>query len=216
MRRCDRFIAALALAAVFLCAIVCCVSDLAFRTIARSFGCGLAFAEMISANGLVHGNKKTEKLLSTSPADRPLGIQLAGADPGTIGRAVEKLRGRSFDLLDINAACPVRKVVRRGEGASLLKEPACLAAILAEAVKRATVPVTVKLRTGWDHTSRNAREIGRLAEDAGVAAIFIHGRTRAQGYSGDVDYAAIREVKNAVRVPVIASGDGLSPRLVTF
>ena len=190
------------------------VSDLPFRTIAREFGCRFAFAEMISAGALDRDSARTLRMLRTDLADTPLGVQLLGADPGHIARATEILCARGPALLDFNAACPVRKVVRRGEGARLLKDPPALAALLRVMAARATVPVTVKIRAGWDADSPPAREIALCARDAGVKAVFIHGRTMRQGYSGTVDYRAIREVVEALDIPVIASGDALTPALV--
>ena len=119
-----------------------------------------------------------------------------------------------FDIIDFNAACPVTKVTEKGEGASLLKEPKKLGALLTVVVNNASVPVTVKIRSGWDEASVNARDIGLCAQDAGIDALFIHGRTKEQGYHGTVDYSVIRTVKKALSIPVIASGDALSPRLI--
>ncbi len=153
-------------------------------------------------------------MLSTSPQDRPLGIQLLGCEPAFISRAMEALRGYDFDVLDFNAACPAKKVVNRGEGAGLLKEPKKLHKLLKLVVKNSRLPVTVKIRTGWDKNSINAREIALLAEDAGVNGLFIHGRTKLQGYSGSVDYRIIGQVKKALKIPVIASGDAFSAQLI--
>jgi tRNA-dihydrouridine synthase B len=127
-------------------------------------------------------------------------------------RAMDVINEYDFDILDFNAACPVKKVVRRGEGASLLKDPGKLSRILKIVVKEAKVPVTVKIRSGWDKDSVNALEVASCCQDAGASGVFIHGRTRAQGYSGVVDYGTIREVKKAIKIPVIASGDIFSPQ----
>lgn len=190
------------------------ISDLAFRTINRSFGCEFAFTEMISARALTYQNRSTVSMLSTTPADRPLGVQLLANDPDVVKKALDMLQGYEFDLLDFNAACPVNKVTGRGEGASLLLDPLRLKALLRTAVDNSPVPVTVKIRSGWDETSLNARDIALHAEDAGIKGLFIHGRSRAQGYSGRVDYAVIGEVKKALRIPVIGSGDAFSPELI--
>lgn len=152
-------------------------------------------------------------MLSTHPKDRPLGIQLLGCEPNFISKAMDVLKEYSFDILDFNAACPAKKVVRRGEGASLLKDPKKLNKILKLVVKDSKVPVTVKIRSGWDKSSINAREVALFAQDAGISALFIHGRTKLQGYSGQVDYKIIRQVKKALEIPLIASGDILSPVL---
>jgi tRNA-dihydrouridine synthase B len=183
------------------------VSDLPFRLITREFGCPLAFAEMISARALYEKNQKTLKLLETSSTDRPLGIQLLTRDPYFLAHAIELLEAYDYDILDLNAACPVRKVTRKGEGAALLKEPAKLSELVETLVKHARVPVTVKIRSGWDDTSVNAREIAARIEDAGADAVCIHGRTRQQGYGGKADLKVIGEVKATVKIPVLASGD---------
>jgi nifR3 family TIM-barrel protein len=190
------------------------ITDLPLRMLSREFGCELAFTTMISASSLAWSNIKTEKMLFTEPGDRPLGIQLLGADPEMLARAVDKLAGVSFDILDLNAACPVPKVVRKGEGASLMKDPKKIYELVKVLVERTAVPVTVKLRAGWDNDSRNATEAALRAEDAGAQAVFIHGRTRAQEYRGRVQYESIREVKKALSIPVIGSGDAFSPRLI--
>jgi tRNA-dihydrouridine synthase B len=190
------------------------VSDLSFRLISRSFGAPLAFTEMIDARAISHRDKRTRKMLMSSPDDRPLGVQLLGADEKYLAGALDVLTEHNFDLLDFNAACPTPKVTRKGKGAALLKEPRKLGAILKILVEYSKVPVTVKIRTGWDEDSVNAREVALYAEDAGIGALFIHGRTKTQGYSGTVDYKSIREVKDALKVPVIASGDNLSLSMI--
>lgn len=190
------------------------ISDLPFRLITREFGCELAFIEMISARALVYQNRKTKEMLSTLPGDRPLGVQLLGNDPCIVPQALENLRPYKFDIVDVNAACPVGKVTSRGEGAGLLRAPQVLYAFLKTVVAHTDVPVTVKIRAGWDERLINAREVALLAQDAGVHGLFIHGRTKIQGYSGSVDYKVIAEVKRALDIPVIASGDALSPQLI--
>lgn len=190
------------------------ISDLPFRRVNRSFGCGFAFAEMISARALVYRNRNTSAMLSSLPEDKPLGIQLLGNDPEVMKKALELLRDHEFDLLDINAACPVGKVTGRGEGASLLRDPRALGDLIRIVVASSPVPVTLKIRAGWDEASLNAREVALRAQEAGISGLFLHGRTRAQGYSGRVDYRIIREVKEALDIPVIASGDALSPQLI--
>ena len=190
------------------------ISDLPFRLINRSFGCGFAFTEMISARSLVYSNKTTIKMLSSPAEDRPLGVQIVSADSDIIKRAVDILSPYGFDIIDFNAACPVNKVVSNGEGAGLLREPVKFQNLLKTIVDRAGVPVTVKIRSGWDEASVNAADIALRAQDAGVKGLFIHGRTRAQGYSGRVDYAIIGKVKKYLTIPVIASGDALSPQLI--
>jgi len=190
------------------------ISDLPFRLINRSFGCGFAFTEMISSHSLVYRNKTTLKMLSSTTDDRPLGVQIVGGDPEIIKKSLDILLEYAFDSIDLNAACPVNKVISRGEGAGLLREPVKLQKLLQVIIKNADVPVTVKIRSGWDETSVNAVEVALRAQDAGVSGIILHGRTRAQGYSGKVDYNIIRKVKESLRIPLIASGDALTPDLI--
>lgn len=186
------------------------VSDLPFRLISRSFGAPLAFTEMIDINAISQRDKRTTHMLSSSPGDRPLGVQFLGSSELQIPLAMERLSGHSVDLIDFNAACPSPKVTRKGKGAALMKEPKRLAGILSAIVRESRLPVAVKIRAGWDADSVNAREVALRAQDAGIACLFIHGRTKTQGYSGVVDYAVIRAVKEALKIPVIASGDNLS------
>ena len=186
------------------------VTDLPFRLIARRFGCRLAYTEMISARALVFQNWRTLGLLRSGPEDRPLGIQLLGRDPESLVKAVEALADYPYDVLDLNAACPVHKVTRKGEGAALLREPRTLSMLVRALVSRARVPVTVKIRSGWDAASVNALEIAKSVEDAGAAAVCVHGRTRSQGYGGRADPSVAMSVKEALRIPVIVSGDILS------
>jgi tRNA-dihydrouridine synthase B len=190
------------------------ISDQPFRLINRSLGCRFAFTEMISARSLVYNNKTTIKMLSSPVEDRPLGVQIVSADSEIIKRALDILSNYPFDIIDFNAACPVNKVVSTGEGAGLLREPVKLQKLMRVMVDHAAKPVTVKIRSGWDEASVNATDIALRAQDAGVKGLFIHGRTRTQGYSGLVDYAIIGKVKKSLAIPVIASGDALSPQLI--
>jgi tRNA-dihydrouridine synthase B len=190
------------------------ISDLPFRMLNRSFGCGFAFTEMISARSLVYQSDNTLKMLSSGPGDRPLGIQLVGNDRDIMKRAVDILSSWKFDLLNVNAACPVDKVVRKGEGAALMKDPDKLSELLRILTDHSPLPVTLKIRSGWDEHSVNAKDVALRAREAGIKALFIHGRTRSQNYGESVDYGLIREVKAALDIPVIASGDALSPKLI--
>ncbi len=189
------------------------ITDLAYRTMAREFGCEFAFLEMLNARSMSQKNRKAKELLKSNDFDKPLGAQLLGADIDYLLKSANALQSKGISLLDFNAACPVRKVVKRNEGAALMRAPKKLSAILKALVDNLNIPVTLKMRSGWDKESINAVEIAKVAQEAGVSAIFIHGRHRAQGYSGNVSYKIIREVKNNVTIPVIASGDILSPLL---
>ncbi len=189
------------------------VSDLPFRQLNRKFGCELAFTEMINARALGYKSIKTSNMLATNANDKPLGVQLLGCENKFILRALDILSKYDYDILDFNAACPARKVTKRGEGASLLKEPQKLKKLLKLLVKYSPHPVSVKIRSGWDKNYPTARDIALHCQDAGVKALFIHGRTKVQEYSGSVDYQAIKEVKKALKIPVIASGDIFSKEL---
>ena len=190
------------------------ISDLPYRLINRSLGCGLAFTEMISSHALVHKSKNTLKMLSSDMNDRPLAVQILGNDPEIIKRALDALSGYAFDMIDFNAACPAPKVVSSGKGAALMKDLVKLHELLKVIVENTSLPVTVKIRAGWAETSVNAVEAALCAQDAGVKGLTIHGRTRLQGYRGQVDYNIIRKVKESLNIPVIASGDAFSPSLI--
>jgi tRNA-dihydrouridine synthase B len=186
------------------------ISDLPYRTMARRFGCPLAFTEMVNAKALVMRNIQTQRLLDTSDEDKPLGVQLLGREPDHLRGALDVLSEYPHVIVDLNAACPVRKVVKKGEGAALLKEPLRLNNLVKALVQHTSVPVTVKIRSGWDQQTISAVEIAKGVADAGAAAICVHGRTRSQGYTGRVDSTIIGKVKEAVSIPVIASGDVFS------
>ena len=184
------------------------VTDTAYRVIAHDMGCPLAFAEMVSSQGIHYRNEHTMKMLKTEAGERPIAMQIFAKSAAMAAEAaayVEEIG--TADILDFNMGCPAPKVVKNGEGSALMREPKKAEAILT-AIRRATkLPFTVKMRLGWDDSSRNAVEIVRMAEAVGVDAVAVHGRTREQFYSGNADYVAIGEVKRAVHIPVIVSGD---------
>ncbi len=206
-------IGSLKLAHPFILAPMSGVSDQPFRLLNRRFGCELAFVEMINARSLGYRSKKTRRLISTVSQDHPIGVQLLGSEAQYIERGLDILKEYSFDILDFNSACPERKVTRRGEGAALMKDPKKLRELLRLIRERVTVPVTVKIRAGWDEQSVNARDVALHAQDAGIDALFIHGRTKTQLYAGQVNYDVIRAVKKSLSIPVIGSGDIFSAPL---
>jgi len=186
------------------------ITDLPYRMLCRKFGAELAFVEMINCRSVSFKSRRTKQMLLTMPKDKPLGVQILGCEEQYILKSLEVLKNYKFDILDFNAACPAKKVVRRGEGSGLLREPKKFAKLLKLVVKESWLPVSVKIRLGWDKDSVNAREIALLAQDCGVNALFIHGRTKTQGYSGQVDYNIINEVRKVLNIPLIASGDVFS------
>jgi tRNA-dihydrouridine synthase B len=187
------------------------VTDLPFRLVVRTFGCGLAFTEMVSARGLLGGAGKTCRYLDSSPADKPLGVQLFGTDPTTLAEAARIAADKGADLLDVNMGCPVKKVVKTGSGAALMREPGRVAAILTAMRKATDLPLTVKIRSGWRPRAINALEIGRIAEECGVDAVILHPRTADQGFGGLSDWSLIASLKERLGIPVIGSGDIRSP-----
>jgi len=183
------------------------VSDRPFRLICREMGAAFAYTEMVSAHGLLHGNRQTASYLDRDPSEVPFAVQLFAAEPAVLARAAAAVVEQGADIVDLNMACPVRKVCNSGAGASLARNPAAVEAAVRVVRAAAGVPVTVKIRTGWDATSVNCVDVARAAEAGGAAAVALHGRTRAQGYAGVADWSRIRDVKAAVGIPVLGSGD---------
>ena len=183
------------------------VTDLPFRLICKQKGCGMLYTEMINAKALCYNDENTKKMTKIEDEEHPIAIQIFGSEPEYMGRAAEILNSHPNEILDINMGCPAPKVIKNGDGSALMKNPKLAEEVMRAVVENSKKPVTLKIRKGWDDNSVNAVEIAKIAEQAGISAVAIHGRTRDQYYSGKADWDIIKEIKESISIPVIGNGD---------
>lgn len=197
----------------FLLAPMAGITDCAFRKVMRELECGPVITELVSAHGIEYASRKTLQLMEFDETQRPVGIQIFGETPEILGNAAKVVQDRGADFVDLNFGCPVPKVVKKGAGSAILRDLKAVEAVFKSVRSAVEIPVTVKIRTGWDHDSRNAAEVAKIAYEEGLAWVAIHGRTRAAGYSGAADWDFIAEVKAASKIPIIGNGDIVTPEL---
>jgi tRNA-dihydrouridine synthase B len=188
------------------------ITDHAFRTFMKKLDASVVVTELVSATGIEYKSERTLSLMSFDETQRPIGIQLFGEDPEIIARAAQVVESQGADFVDLNFGCPVPKVVKKGAGSAMLKDLPAMQKVLSACVKAVKIPVTIKIRTGWDAESKNAVDVCNLAYDEGITWVAIHGRTRAAGYSGLADWDFITDVKSKVKIPVLGNGDLTSPQ----
>jgi tRNA-dihydrouridine synthase B len=183
------------------------ITNLPMRLLAREAGCGLVCSEMISSNGLVYGSQKTMQLMDSAPAEKPISVQIFGSDPRIMADAARMVESSGADIVDINFGCSVKKILKSGSGAALMRSPKQAEAVMLAVCSAVQIPVTIKMRTGWENSGEDAFAIAEIAERCGIQAIAIHPRTASQGFRGKADWSIIAKIKDRVSVPVIGNGD---------